>query len=98
METSTGRLSLAPDGYSETRPAERPTQTKEKPRCSPRCATTEERGRTTHTSFDTSEGVAVMAKRTRITGRSDSGTQQTGVNITPPTQCTGPVTTTCSTR
>lgn len=35
-----------------------------------------------------------MAKRTRITRDTDSGTQQTAVKITPAQHCTGPVTTT----
>lgn len=35
-----------------------------------------------------------MAKRTRITGDTDSGTLQSAVKITPATHRTGPVTTT----
>lgn len=82
MASSTDRLRLAPDDHSDTREAERSPQTKERPRCNPRCANTEERGRTTHTSFDTSESVAAMPKSTRAPGRATSGTQRTAVKIT----------------
>ena len=50
-----------------------------------------------HHTMRTNEGASSMAKRTRISGLSGSGTRQTGVNITPPTQ-QGPVTTTPTTR
>ena len=83
MASSTDRLRLAPDDHSDNRAVERSPQTKGKPRCNPRCLTTEERGRTTPTVYETSESVAAMPKSTRAPGRATSGTQRTAVKITP---------------
>jgi hypothetical protein len=47
-----------------------------------------------HTVVEANEGASYMAKRTRTPGRSDSGTQQSAVNITPAPTGEGPVTTT----
>lgn len=91
MESRTSRLCLAPDDYSEMGSVERGPKTKERPRWIPRCLTTRERGRA---DTQPRRRCRPMAKSTRGSSPNDSRTPRSGVNITPPTQRRGPVTTT----
>lgn len=56
------------------------------------------RGARRHHTVEAIEGASYMAKRTRTLPGSDSGTQQSAVNITPAPTGEGPVTTTYSVR
>jgi hypothetical protein len=95
MGTSTGRLSRAFEVQSVARLGGDRSRTLEAPAATlvavPVCEA-RTRGLTTPHSFPTYEG-ADMAKRTRLSGRSGSETQPSGVKITPP-QCPVPVATT----
>lgn len=101
MADRTGRLRLAPDEYSDTHFGWS-TQTTSKGPAATSVAVpmrqTSGRGARRHHTVSTNEGASSMAKRTRTSGMTDSGTQVSGVNITPTPSQTGPVTTTHSTR
>jgi hypothetical protein len=90
VESSTDRLGLAPDDYSDMRMVGLGPKTKERPRWIPRCVNTRERGRADTQPL---RRCRLMAKSTRGSSPDDSRTPLSGVNITPPTQ-RGPVTTT----
>lgn len=93
MGTSTGRLSLASDGYSEVALADKTIGTA--PQFSGCVNNRYGAGPTPHR--DQANEDADMAERTRTAGLSDSRTPDTAVKITPAMQ-TGPVTTTTGTR
>ena len=94
MESSTDRLGLAPDDYSDMRSVERGPKTIGKAPLKSQVRQHQGAGPDRHQTVSQRLKVpAVMEQRTRITGQTDSGTPRSGVNITPPTQ-RGPVTTT----
>ncbi len=98
MESSTDRLRLAPDDQSLTGESDDAAQNEERPRLPEVFAHSDlRRSRTTHTRDQTSES-AVMPKSTRTRAETDSGTQHPAVKITPAVDCSGPVTTTRTTR
>lgn len=98
MESRTGRLRLTPDDHSELGCAGRSHQQRQKAPLAAYAAVqmfaASGHGARRHHTAQTNEGASSMAKRTRITGDTDSGTQQSAVKITPATHRTGPVTTT----
>jgi hypothetical protein len=99
MSSSTGRLRLAPDEQSDAR-LERPDKLKGPAATrsgSPGFCRTRTRGLPTPTRCEPSEGVD-MTKRTRGPDPVDRRTRTSGVNITPPTQNAGPVTSIYSAR
>lgn len=100
MATSSGRLSLAPDDHSGPRRKQK-SRTASLPRLVtgidarpvPQAVPYDSYGRPPHFNDKGDD----MAKRTRPPGLTDSGTRNSGVNITPPSS-EGPVTTTSSLR
>jgi hypothetical protein len=98
VESSTSRLSLAPDDHSVMGSVERGPKTIGKAPLKSQVRQHQGAGPDRHQTVSQRLKVpAVMKQRTRITGQTDSGTQQSAVKITPATH-SGPVTTTCSTR
>lgn len=97
MEDRTSRLCLAPDDYSEMGKVERSRPQRQKAPLAAYAAVpmfaASGRGARRHHNASTNEGASSMAKPTRITRDTDSGTQQSAVKITPATY-SGPVTTT----
>lgn len=89
MDTPKGRLCLAPDGYSDSGPAGKCTQTSRRPHGYPDAANIWRGAGPTHNSHEGAD----MAKRTRGSCPADSRPRSSGVKITPPTHA-GPVTTT----
>lgn len=95
MESRTSRLCLAPDDYSEMGSVELGPKTIGKAPLKSQVVAHQGAGPDRHqTDSQRLKVPAVMEQRTRITGQTDSGTPRSGVNITPPTQRRGPVTTT----
>ena len=89
MVTRKGRLGLAPDGYSDSDPAGKCTQTSRWPHGYPDAANI---WRGAGSTLNSDEG-ADMQKSTRGPDPVDSRPSVSGVMITPPTHA-GPVTTT----
>lgn len=101
MHGSTDRLRLAPDDHSASRfVGQEPKTTSEGPAChlggGQDVCRIQTRGLSTPHRCETNED-ADMAESTRGRDPVDRWTLTSGVNITPP-QCTGPVTTTYTTR
>ncbi len=94
MESRTSRLCLAPDDYSDMRSVERGPKTIGKAPLKSQVSHHQGAGPDRHqTDSQRLKVPAVMEQRTRITGQTDSGTQQSAVKITPATY-SGPVITT----
>jgi hypothetical protein len=90
MAAPTGRLRLAPDEPSHSGTVRSRHKTKEWPRRSPDVCRIWCGARPTHNPYEGAD----MAKNTRGPNPVDRWTRDSGVNITPPTQRTGPATTT----
>lgn len=94
MASSGGRLSPAVDEYSDVSPGGYRHKTIGTAPQYSSCVNNRYGAGPTLNRREANEGASTMAKRTRTSGRSDSRTRATAVNITPATQSTGPVTTT----
>ena len=89
MVSRKGRLCLAPDGYSDSGPAGKCTQTSRWPHGYPDAANIWRGAGSTHSHYEGAD----MQKSTRGPDPRDSRPSVSGVIITPPTHA-GPVTTT----